>query len=889
VANAPLNGISNRPYVLWAFIVSDTAIVSGPVAMRHGKVSGDAGYKKGEWNILCLPWWSWLDSQVKCQSVRAQLGGFTLTSYDPDEVIEEHGAFVWSADPVGAYKYMGQFSPHITLVEFDASVGTHGEIDVTYGFLCDPHESVHYDTVEELEEKLCTLLTSISPNSWTYELREDIGPVVNSMATDDFYILGGDLVSLLRWGYYAGDKAARAEECSQMALKWYKRPWAFGGFCDPADPYVDNAHDVYLVTQFTHLTGGQLGSGSVGYQGSFYDSSAASSATTERPVKPDYMLQWGYSPEFWDYNINLGTYWQCHNSGYFPLCADETDGKYKIYVNETVDVSGLDAGTKVQIGLTDTGNCVISPPSTFTSSSYLEDYKFSTAGYFEVDAVGAGPTGTNYIEVAVSEVFPTAYVMTGEAAPDLGYTVAPKYQVGQILFGLPIQSDYWPVADKVTVTAPTLGGIFRALLGHGDSGYEIPEEYEANHVPYYDTVDWGCLDSMLEYGWAFPTVMKFEATPDANIWSLLNEELKLYRLTPTWEWDSTDDRYRIRFKRVGMINETMAYWSGRTIDDSLIKAGERPEAEHAYCWQINSINLSTNYDANSGQFGYVVKAQDGSSLAPLGGRAVSLDIKPKITTIPSLATSATTQAQVFDYLGSYFENTIDPRPAITIDCTIDNFLNNGVGLEVLLTVEDIHNPFDGAPGVTEWPALIASHTIDPTAGTAKYTTVINGRRMYGWAPSVAIKTSTLDGTTVTVEDIDYDGQGFAGTGATLNWYDHWLFAHCTYNDSMDAPELVTSDKFVCTLVERGTITPTIITGVVVESVDLRTYADVIAASGTFLELSGCGGYDDTAEWWLTYDAADQALKDAQRKFVYLAGTDLLVSNGTSDVTGTRWE
>lgn len=105
---------------------------------------------------------------------------------------------------------------------------------------------------------------------------------------------------------------------------------------------------------------------------------------------------------------------------------------------------------------------------------------------------------------------------------------------------------------------------------------------------------------------------------------------------------------------------------------------------------------------------------------------------------------------------------------------------------------------------------------------------------------------------------------------------------------MTAPSLVSSDQARCTLVERGSKTPSVITGVTCTYVNLLDYDTITGVSGTFLTLTGTTGYDDSKEWWLIFDGFDTAIADFQTKYIYFAETDLMLEPSSGDVPGRTW-
>jgi hypothetical protein len=100
-----------------------------------------------------------------------------------------------------------------------------------------------------------------------------------------------------------------------------------------------------------------------------------------------------------------------------------------------------------------------------------------------------------------------------------------------------------------------------------------------------------------------------------------------------------------------------------------------------------------------------------------------------------------------------------------------------------------------------------------------------------------------------------------------------------------------NDKQVI-LIERGTTTPTIITGLTAKDVDPRDYATIIAAGDPFMDIEGAHvGYDVAKEWILIFAPRDTAgLNELQEKFVYIADSSLeLQDSAANTYTGDQWK
>jgi hypothetical protein len=934
VANAPLGGIQNRPYALFAFVYVDegrSSTAIGPAMVRHGKVSSNISYSSGMWSVECLPWWSWLDTELTVPAVSAPMAKYVLSRYGNDEDM--------SAQLFQINRFKDRNPAHVIFREYDSTTDTVSPL--MEAWLCDEWESVTYDSIEDLEIDLCVAMTTESAAngfSWTYS-RTNAGPGVSTLVDGDMVRIGGDLAVLLQWGdwirdldqywpdldtypklfYDANFLTAEMEFNALMVPQGFRAPHLpFKNFWISGQGYWDEVTtDVWTVArQMCHSWNAKIRwrSPDLDYDwqpGMYLDKhSFANMTAAGQRKKPSYILQWGWS---W---ITLPP-WTGSAGGYyarvaaFPVPVDPDSGEARIWVRQDYDIQTITADSKITVGTDDPDNPILSfdgsgigellgiePPS-FAG--------FTSLGEATVDSVGAGGDATNYIVVKAStSLFNGSEIIKGLDNGQFDSSNR-KYIVGQTLFGYNqddpapfVVPDHWPISQSFNLSGESLSEVFLAILGHPGAGPTVAEAIQADHIPDYTTIDWDMLDSMT-HG---PTETTFDLRyqGSVNLWKLLNEELKFYNLTPTWEWDSDAAQYRMRFKRVSLINASLASATGRTIDDSIVAVNTSITAEHASAWQINKLSVSLNWNPKSEEYEFVFPVSERSGFAPAGGRAVQLDIEPKITRIKNLANSATAQTEIAAYLGGHLENMMDPRPAAAFDATVADMLLFGVGNDARLTAPDIRDPFTGAIGVTEWPCAVSSIGVDFSKSTVKYKAVMAARPVYGWAPTCLITESSVDEETghVLVSDIAGSGQEFCGQaeGSTPGWYDHWWFGDFVYNTTMAAPQLESSDKFLVTLTERGTKAPIRITGVIVEYVNPHDYATADAGDETFLELDLDSAtydppgseYDSEKEWYVTHDDYTAALYDPQRSWIFIADSSQQIEHpDTGHETGREWE
>ena len=530
IANAPLNGIQSRPYALYAFVYlpgsrADTVI--GPAMVRHGKVSSNINYSNGMWSIECLPWWSWLDTDLTVPAANAPMAKYVLTRYGSDAFLDDYFPGFYDAHKKN---FIARNPPHVVFREYDSATDTTSP-DMTV-WLCDEWESVTYDTVEDLENDICSEMTTASAAdgfSRTYT-RTPGGPACADLVDGDMCKIWGDLAVILQWGdYYRLPTQFFPDPADYPGLitggfiygkvafdpplfqpYWvapffpYKPLWPFS-----AGPWIDfpvvYGPGVAASMCSSWLSKVNWYTDEVNFPGVYHDVYSFNNMI-ESPwrQKPSYIVQWGWTKMTMPAPSDNK---QLARVGYFPVPIDPVASEARLWVREDYSIQSLTAGSLMNLGTDDPEHPILSYDSTAINDLLgLELPSFSgwtSLGQFEVDDVGLGPVGNNYIVVGdLYETWdgePTVVgIDTGDFDPN-----NKKYIVGQALIGYDQDSqsplvpyDYWPLSQSFILEGDTLSEVFLAVLGHPGAGPTIAEAIQADHIPDYETIDWDLLDTM---------------------------------------------------------------------------------------------------------------------------------------------------------------------------------------------------------------------------------------------------------------------------------------------------------------------------------------------------------------------------------------------------------
>jgi len=863
ICEQPLNGIIGRPAYLWAFVLDEAdAVLAGPVKYRHGKVGGDVKYDgEGHWSVQNLPWWKWIDTEIDTRVVRARMDDYVLSRPHAD----------WGPGN-------DQSEPHMQFREYIYATNTWTNwLDV---WLCVEGATVHYASCAELEDALIAemnVVSAASGNGWTY-IKTARGPVSYDLTISgapstpvadteqDWYFISGHIPMMLNWGLGFGKNGTphqwfRNESRKNKWVVWYKG----------SDYRYENS-----VTQHNYLYG-QWGLMILGFSYTTLNTDAMIYTPAHFGERPLYMLQWWYQSDTLPGGWSELNWWQPTRQFPIPETVIDAVGTPAIWIDPAHDITSMAASSVVQMGAEDILIGEGEETTVCTLSNFLES------------SVGTGTATTNYIVAAVLP--PDTGHPAVCAVPNYNET-SPKriFYPGEILWFSKIchNTDPWPIIQSFDVRASSLGDMYKAIFGETVAGCNVAEEIQADHIPDYQTVDWTTLDQLTgpeECTFSDAITFQLRYSGTLNLWAILLEELKFYGINPTWEWNKDTNQYWMRFRKAGSINATMAYLGGNRINEKTIVAGSKIQAESADSWQLNAIDLSMNWNPIDEMFQAQFRILEHSGYAPTGGKINRLTIEPRITQIPNLLTNTDVQATLIAWFSNHLDNMMYPRPSQRVDATLYQCVQIGCGTDCLVTCDNVHNPFSGEVGITDYPCVVTESTVDPSKGTAKYNYMLAARLEYGWAPSCLVTGSTwVAGThTATVTTIGGSGQAYCGGGITTGWYDHWFFADYTFNSSMSEPQTESSTLFYATAVEYGSKTPQVITGIKVATVSKKNYTDALS-DGNFMTLvDTTDAWNTGKDYYLIYDAHNSAvIAEAQKKYVFIASDGLVLSN--SDAT-----
>ena len=825
VCNTMLGGIQGRPWYLWAFAVDQSdTILDGPALVHHGKIGTRIQQRRGG---------SW---QVQCLPWWAHLD----TDITIERVTASLDRYVFSRGPSSS-----NHPPHMQIREYDGSAWS-ATTDI---YLCAADSTVMYRDVDELLDDLLSAVNTASPNGWNYSMSGG-GPHYASGTS--YAQIRGALVGLFGFGKHS--------DYGDPIPEWGDIVDAMINHRNYADPW----QHPWWATWFNTLQW----------------------STTLSP--PDYVYQW-YWHEDTDYDDDDPAESPTNK---FVVPVDPTSGNPTIWIKQdTADVSVLATDDELLIGNEE-----------FDMQVGYDNF-LKTISKIGISAVGGGPDAgedENYIEIDSSPNWSPGdhECIIGVLEQDADSENDDKkfLKGGYLYYNTDLHSsDPWAIEQNFDATASKLSDIFLALCGDS-TGITIPEYIQTDHIPdmreladqnMHETIDWDTIDALvgLQASQISGVYFKFRFAGSHNLKDLLTHELRFWGLTPFWYYDDIKDMYRLSARMVGQVNTTAAVLSGRALDTSSIASGTMPEVEKSGEPIYNAIDLQLNYDGTTGK--YNTKMLIAGDTSATGGRTVKVSCKPRITHV-DLSIDGAIEDLTRHFI-QLIAGTQIPNENQTVSASVRDLIAQGVGLDVLVSHDAPHNPADGDVGLTERPAVITSMTVDYSRSKVSYKYRLGPTRSYGWAPTCIITTCHIDGDEVHVTDVGGSGQAFTGFPPYVGWMDYWFFDDLAYNGTMSAPEdQGCCDDYAVKLIEIGSSTPTVYTGLRVKDVTTDDYS---ASPTEFFKVYGAAGwnasFDVNKDYYMVFDDYDATnIQSCQKRYVYQADTSGEIVSGTP---GDRWK
>ncbi len=882
IATAPIGGLAAaRQSYLYAIPVdSDGVPTTANIALvRHGPVTSRTTFSNGKFRIRCGPWWKWLDTNIRLDMFSGQLRGYYLTrgNSDTDDQINNAGhMYIWEWDS-------GAWARRVMWLIADPGAGaSDAKWFADWGQLREAIQA-------ELDAMVAAGVGGTTANGsdgLEHKHRCDeytISQLVTETGDkqDTVSYLGGPIPWLLGLG------APNIEHRAYWSENMRKD-----------EPFYQQSYPL-AARYFAHLR-------RCAYDGEYYEETDGDDTIYSPDVSaigPDYRAQYVYQ---WDWRDETSIY--MGNVGepidVFPV-PDGYGGNPDLYVDSTYNLDLIDTAIDLTIG----------------SRKVRIDGKrtLSKAPISSVDTTNRKIVISNY--GSTSNPFATNLPMIERSisSADPG-----PFKQGHLLAYIPAfhpNGDPWMLSQSLSLRSYNLKSIFQTLFHDSSPPLEMAWQLRMNHIPdlyeysvngsteQFATIDWDSWDDVVT---KFSDQQYYELTFDKemNILDLMTEELKLHGVCPTWEYDSDDHQYRMRFRHMGVIEPSRAYADGRTLDDSdrevyAISAGELA-GEAMY----TSVDAQTHYvPGTSADYLLKPRAQTQDAWEVQGGRPRSLDIKSKITKFASVAQWENSQTSDFavqtdledqpwfqelvqelrEHLGvTVLAHGMLPMPELAAKSNLGPSVKHGVGTSLLITDPTARNAYNlGTIGTSDWPGIVSEVRTNLAEGKTRVKYRLGYAGTFNIAPACEITASTHTAHSVSVTAVTANAFSNLFGRTDLSY-----FADYSFNPAVGG-DLVTesTDTFYVNVYERSDSTDVtagkdglFFSEVAVSNVD-------VSAGTCTLSKTGIGStWDDSATYVMVYAYWDGGnLADAQRRWIYLAQNNGLLDDGSSTMVGRPWE
>ena len=332
--------------------------------------------------------------------------------------------------------------------------------------------------------------------------------------------------------------------------------------------------------------------------------------------------------------------------------------------------------------------------------------------------------------------------------------------------------DSFVAIKQSDIKTDRISDIFRLMLGDPNvSGLSIAPELQNTWCPFFTTIesegltsiiDWNSMDEHMK---PFPgQVYMYSPKGNDTIYSMLKNELLLHLTTMTCEWDYTHGMNRFKFRHIGPVNSSDAYFSGRIIDESKNKT-KPPKFDmnqNVICHKmvINALKLETGKKYEKPLTLY---AKDSVSVAI---DDITIKVNPTISRFDySLDILFNPENEGLfemawhkDYIArlrTALKYLSTPRGSHSRKMTVAGLFDAEVGKPSVLTDLSSFNPSTGKLNVEELEIMVTSKEYDITDEAVKIEYTVGGKFSKGIAPACMVTTGNHtieDGSTWTWDD-----------------------------------------------------------------------------------------------------------------------------------------
>jgi len=504
--------------------------------------------------------------------------------------------------------------------------------------------------------------------------------------------------------------------------------------------------------------------------------------------------------------------------------------------------------------------------------------------YAEIDVTAITTTG----------LYPRITISSDDIQSDVN-SESP-FRTGMALFFLPFlekdNRDPWSFKSKFNFSTNNLGNAFRTLLGEELSSPKIGKRFTLSHVPdfiddssgdFEQSIDWVNLN---RYTFPFTGGHYFTLVvdQDINFLKLMAEELKLFGIHMTREWDGTANTFVYRFHRIGVMNGSLAYTENRYLNDTNLERSAVRE-DHNDTWLFNQANVKLNWNGEKFDSPELI-VKDISGFGSIGTVDRTFKVESKLTHLKNMKLINKSQwSELKKHIANnILVNMLRPMPTYSFEAGLNAALMLSVGKEVLVTDSSAAQPYTHEPGLTDNTCLITELSINWGRGKVRGKYRVGDKLEYGIAPAMLVQAGNSSIGTDEVQIIpDEHAYTDSDDRKDLSFFDciGWNKSTRSYANL----DCSCSDyRVLC--IERDSNDPDVI---------LATISDVDMTSGTATLTNDNDTIDSLwnvlKSYIIIYAPSDDAnTQDCQLRWTYQADPrDGLIDTATSTLRARRWK
>lgn len=548
-----------------------------------------------------------------------------------------------------------------------------------------------------------------------------------------------------------------------------------------------------------------------------------------------------------------------------------------LYLQIGTDISGISNGDVIHLGNTQDNNSLYYPPSAAARFAMLTVNSSGTSGnYPYLDIDDAGTT--------------TVELVPGYQSPfrvGVGLTYMPFWeqersveQINMSAYEMVFEdSDPWKLSFQCKGANPNFAGIFRGLLGEsGTNIVPLADGQQLSHVVGFITdsyttgiIDW---DSMVRAARAAKDALNsfylLNITDKVNILKMLQAEMLLHGIAPTWEYQQAYQMFRMGCREIGTSNISEAHTENRVLTESELEIGHTPEESHNSQPLANAADIKLNYNGDK----HMMEISVDTHSAHIQGSSEASKLS-----ISSFLTHIKQRDEAWKWFGNLVRQMGTPVITQTAPCTMSVMTGLAIGKGFLLTDGSTRIPYTHALGMDEYPGQVTRMSYDLDSNKINVSYRLFPYYTYGWAPACLVDANNSTKAGSGVINCTSELHEFTSSMSMIDcmYFDCYVFNLSTLSYSAKG---CSCGNYAVIAIELDTTT----------QVFMRFDVTSVAANGTIqlTDQSNPTNYDlwDTTKRHVIFFDTWDNCEDCQKKWLFFCDSGGYLGSGNDP--GMRW-